>query len=94
MIDVIETIRVVVWQRLVPTLDGKRIPLREFLVFNEKLRDQLLDSKLDDITATTRQLLKQYGQPMSIDTQRKFDAGLISERVYKHLMLIAEKEAN
>jgi defect-in-organelle-trafficking protein DotB len=91
MIDVIETIRVVIWQQLVPTLNGKRIALREFLIFDEKLRDQLLDSKLENITATTRRLLKQYGQPMSVDSKRKFDAGLISEREYRRLMLTAER---
>ncbi|MES2998489.1 MAG: Dot/Icm type IV secretion system ATPase DotB [Pseudomonadota bacterium] len=91
MIDIIETIRVVIWQQLVPTLDGRRIALREFLIFDEKLRDQLLDSKLENISATTRRLLKQHGQPMSLDAKRKFDAGLIAEREYKRLMMVAER---
>ncbi|MFM2322903.1 MAG: ATP-binding protein [Pseudomonadota bacterium] len=90
MIDIIETIRVVIWQQLVPSLDGKRIALREFLVFDEKLRDILLDSKLENISATTRHLLKEYGQPMSLDAKRKFDAGLIAEREYKRLILSTE----
>jgi defect-in-organelle-trafficking protein DotB len=90
MIDIIETIRVVIWQQLVPSMDGRRIALREFLVFDEKLRDYLLDSNLDNISATTRRMLKEQGQPMSVDAKRKFDAGLISERVYKRLMLSAE----
>lgn len=91
MIDIIETIRVVIWQQLVPSLDGKRIALREFLIFDEKLRDILLDSKLENISAITRRLLKEYGQPMSLDAKRKFDAGLISERDYKLLILSAER---
>jgi defect in organelle trafficking protein DotB len=90
MIDIIETIRVVIWQQLVPSADGKRIALREFLVFNEKLRDILLDSKLENISANTRQMLKEYGQPMSMDAKRKFDAGLITQRVYKRLILSTE----
>jgi defect-in-organelle-trafficking protein DotB len=90
MIDIIETIRVVIWQQLVPSTDGKRIALREFLVFNEKLRDFLLDSNLNNISATTRRMLKEQGQPMSVDAKQKFDAGLISERVYKRLMLSTE----
>jgi defect-in-organelle-trafficking protein DotB len=90
MIDIIETIRVVIWQQLVPSLDGKRIALREFLIFDEKLRDILLDSKLENISAITRHLLKEYGQPMSLDAKRKFDAGLISERDYKCLILRTE----
>lgn len=91
MIDIIETIRVVVWQQLVPTNDGKRIALREFLIFDEKLRDQLIDSKLENISATTRRLLKEHGQPMSVDAKRKFDAGLIAEREYKRLIMTEER---
>ncbi len=90
-VDIIETIRVVIWQQLVPTPDGKRIALREFLVFNETLRDQLLHSPLMHINATTRRLLKEYGQPMSVDAQRKFAAGLISKREYQRLMAIGER---
>ncbi len=90
MIDIIETIRVVIWQQLVPSLDGKRIALREFLIFDEQLRDILLDAKLENISAITRRLLKEYGQPMSLDAKRKFDAGLIAERDYKRLILRTE----
>lgn len=90
MIDIIETIRVIIWQQLVPSTDEKRVALREFLVFDEKLRDFLLDSKLNNISATTRHLLKEHGQPMSVDAKKKFDAGLISERVYKRLILSTE----
>ena len=91
MIDIIETIRVVIWQQLVPTIDGKRIALREFLIFDEKLRDQLLDSKLENISAITRRLLKDHGQPMSQDAKRKFAAGLITEREYKRLIMTDQR---
>ncbi len=90
MIDIIETLRVVIWQQLVPSVDGKRIALREFLIFDQKLRDNLLDTKLQNISATTRRLLRDYGQSMAFDAKRKFDAGLISARVFKRLMLNTE----
>lgn len=82
-IDLIETMRLVIWQKLVPTVDGKRIALREYLVFNEEIRDRLLDSDLDQVIANTRRLLKQYGQPMEVEAKQKFEAGLIDERNYK-----------
>jgi defect in organelle trafficking protein DotB len=84
-IDIIETMRLIIWQRLVPSIDGKRIALREYLVFDEALRDRLLDSDPDKITATTRDLVQQYGQPMQTDVEEKYQAGLISERTYKIL---------
>lgn len=90
-IDIIETIRLAIWQQLVPTVDGKRVALREYLVFNEEIRDTLLESELENITAVTRSLVKQFGQPMSVDAQRKFEQGIISERDYKLLMVTARR---
>jgi defect in organelle trafficking protein DotB len=84
-IDIIETMRMIVWQRLVPSIDGKRIALREYLVFNEAIRDELLDSDPDNITATTRELVQKYGQPMQVDVDDKYSKGLISERTFKIL---------
>ncbi|HYF98400.1 MAG TPA: Dot/Icm type IV secretion system ATPase DotB [Coxiellaceae bacterium] len=85
-IDIIETMRLIIWQRLVPSVDGKRVALREYLVFTEQLRDRLLDSNPEQVTATTRSLLNEYGQSMQVDVENKFKEGVISERTYKLLM--------
>ncbi len=84
-IDIIETMRLVIWQRLVPAVDGRRVALREYLVFNEELRDRLLESDPENITATTREMVKKYGQPMQVDVEAKYKEGLLSERTYKVL---------
>jgi defect-in-organelle-trafficking protein DotB len=84
-IDIVETLRLIVWQRLVPSTDGKRIALREYLVFSETLRDKLLDSDPETVTQTTRQLLREYGQPMLVDVEEKYKAGLLSDRWYQLL---------
>ena len=84
-LDILETLRLIIWQKLVPTVDGKRTALREYLVFNEEIRDTLLDTEVEELTAKTRELLKKYGQPMLVDAQRKFDAGIISERTFQVL---------
>lgn len=86
-IDIIETIRVVIWQKLVPTVDGKRVPLREYLIFDEIVRDMLLEHDPESITAATRKLLKERGQPILMDAERKFKAGIISEREFKMLQV-------
>lgn len=90
-IDIIETVRLIIWQKLVPTVDGKRTPLREYLVFDETIRDRLLNASVENITAETRKLLKQYGQPMIVEAQHQFEAGIISERDYR---VIAASSAN
>lgn len=87
-IDIIETIRLVVSQRLVPTVDGKRVALREYLVFDEKVRDVLLDTDPNDVTSKVRQLVRQHGRTIEADAKEKLDAGLITERQYR---VIAEQ---
>jgi len=82
-IDILETIRLCVWQKLVPTVDGKRVALREYLVFDEEARDILLESDPNEVTTTTRKLVRQRGQLMTLDAKNKFEQGIISERVYK-----------
>ncbi len=81
-LDILEMLRVVVWQKLVPTLDGGRIPLKEYLVFSENLRDELVDTPIDHLTAKMRALLKAHGQPMIVDAEAKFREGKISERTF------------
>jgi defect-in-organelle-trafficking protein DotB len=81
-LDILETIRLVVWQRLAASTDGKRVALREYLVFNDEVRDILLSTDVEKIAAKTRELLKERGQPMVIDAKRKFDAGILSQRDY------------
>lgn len=81
-IDIIETIRLVVSQRLVPTVDGKRVALREYLVFDEKVRDILLEVDPNDVTGRVRKLVREFGQPIEVDAKEKLDAGLITERQY------------
>lgn len=82
-LDILETLRLVVWQQLAPSTDGKRVALREYLVFNDNIRDKLLDVQIDKLAAETRKLLKEYGQPMLVDAKKRFDEGLLDDRYYK-----------
>lgn len=95
-IDIFETIRLVIWQKLVPTVDGKRVALREYLIFNEEIRDILLESNIDQVTAVVRRLLVSHGQTMLVDAEKKFKEGVISERQYELVAKIhknADKDA-
>jgi defect-in-organelle-trafficking protein DotB len=87
-IDIVETIRLIISQRLIPTIDGKRVALREYLVFDEPVRDTLLDIDPINITAMVRKLVREKGLTMEADAKAKFEAGLISERNYH---IIAEQ---
>lgn len=87
-IDIIETVRLVISQRLVPTVEGKRVALREYLIFDEKIRDILLDTDILNITNVVRKLVKEHGRTMEADAHEKFKAKIITERQYH---LIAEQ---
>ena len=87
-IDIIETVRLVISQRLVPTVDGKRVALREYLIFDEKVRDILLETDILNITNVVRKLVREHGRTMEADAHEKFTAGMITERQYR---VIAEQ---
>lgn len=82
-LDILETLRLIVWQHLAPATDGKRVALREYLVFNNTIRDALLNTPIDNLAANTRKLLKKHGQPMLIDAKQKYEAGILDERYFK-----------
>lgn len=90
-IDILETIRLCIWQKLVPTVDGTRVALREYLVFDEEVRDILLEGDPNEVTSMTRKLVRERGQLMTVDARRKFEEGVISERIYK-LIVAGTKE--
>ena len=87
-VDIIETVRLVISQRLAPTVDGKRVALREYLIFDEKIRDILLDTDILNITNTVRKLVREHGRTMESDAHEKWKADIITERQYR---IIAEQ---
>lgn len=92
-LDILETLRMVIWQKLVPTVDLKRVALREYLIFDEEIRDILVNTEVEMLANKTRQLLKERGQTMLMDAKAKFDEGRISERTY-NLMAQGSKNAD
>lgn len=84
-LDILETLRMIIWQRLIPSTDGKRVALREFLVFDDEIRDRLVSTDVEKIAHETRRILKEKGQPMIVDAKRKLELGLITEKDYQKL---------
>ena len=82
-----EMLRLVVTQALVPKVGGGRIGVREHLVFTDDLRDRMLEAPIDRWTADTQRLVQQFGRPMARAAEEMFQAGLIDRR---HLLLLAK----
>ncbi len=77
-----ETLRMIVTQALVPRVGGGRIGLREYLVFDDNVREQLLDMPLEKWTVETQRFLVRYGKTMQQSADAAFKAGLINHRTY------------
>lgn len=81
--DIIDSTRLIISQRLVPSLDGKRVPIREWLVFDEEIKDELLSYDSNMLVKEIRRIVKVKGQSLSDDVKRKYELGLISDQVLK-----------
>lgn len=92
-IDIIDTMRLVIWQKLVPTVDGKLTALREYLIFDDDVRAKLLDVDPDDVTAATRQIVIDQKNTMYDSATEAYKSGLIAKDVYDKLVL-RHKSAN
>ncbi len=77
-----ETLRMVVTQALVPKVGGGRIGLREYLVFDEGVRETLLDMPIERWTTETQRLLVRHGQTMDQTATQAFRDGKIDRRTY------------
>lgn len=80
LFSLINTTRVLVNQRLVPSRDGRRTPLREFLVLTSELREQIIaTADPRKITSVMADLVERHGVSMAHASEIAFNSGLISE---------------
>lgn len=91
LFDLIETVKIVVWQALLPSPDGRRTAVREFLVFNNEVRDVLINTEVEQLVGKLRELVARYGQPIMRDVTNKFKEGLITEEAYRRFELLEQK---
>lgn len=78
-LDFLFATRVIVNQTLARKIGGGRVALREFLVFDQTVRDCLSTTAKDHWTFEIERLLREEGQPMAMAAQRALNDGLITE---------------
>ena len=76
---VAQSLRLIVNQRLARSSDGKRTPLREFLVFDAELRDQFLRTDPSEWPALTNRAVEEKGQSYKAAIARALETGRITE---------------
>ena len=89
-IDILTSLKMVVAQMLLPSTDGKRVPIREYMVFTEDIVDVLLEAGVDNLTYETRKALLKHGRTFLQDAKDKFDSGQISEKWYNEIKKLSK----
>jgi defect in organelle trafficking protein DotB len=76
---VVQSLRLVINQRLTRSSEGKRVALREFLVFDGKIRRMLERSDPVEWPSVTRRAVEEEGQSFKKAIEKAVAAGRISE---------------
>ncbi len=77
-----ETLRMVVTQALVPRANGGRIAVREWMVFDETVREEMLDMPQERWANRIQQMLPDRGQTMQKSAKIAFENGQLDRRYY------------
>lgn len=80
-----ETIRMIVTQALVPKVGGGRLGVREWMVFDDVVREKLLDMDFQEWSTEIQRMLPNYGRSMSASAAQAFEDGVIDRRAYLSL---------
>lgn len=77
-----ETLRLVVTQALVPKIGGGRRGVREWMRFDDIVREKLLDMDYNDWTTEIQRMIDNYGKTMAASATIAFEEGDIERRHY------------
>lgn len=89
--DIVDSARLVVAQTLIPGTSGRRVAAREFLQFDDDVRNALLDlSEMGKVTSTVRELMKDRGWSFAKEAERLLADGSIDQETAAMLRRRAE----
>lgn len=83
--SLMETLRMIVTQSLVRTVDNKRVAIREWLVFTQEIREHLLSMENHLWPNEVQKFVESQGRTMAESAKKVFDQGLISEKTFKEI---------
>ncbi|MGH8156538.1 MAG: type IV pilus twitching motility protein PilT [Rhodanobacter sp.] len=91
--SIIDSVRVIICQQLLPSTDGKRVAVREYLICDADVRLALLRAAvkgLSELPSAATQQLRRFGQTKSAHARRLVEAGRLAP---EYLMAIERDEA-
>lgn len=80
-----EALRMVVTQALVPRIGGGRVGVREWMVFPGEVREKLMETPFTDWSVEIGRMVPSYGQAMERTAEQAFSSGQIDRAAYLHL---------
>lgn len=83
--SLLETVRLIITQALVPKLSGGRIGVREWMRFPDDVREKLLGMTYTQWPSEIQRMLPFYGQSMARSAEIIFEKGLIDRASYLRL---------
>lgn len=75
--------RTLIYQELVPTVDGGRTAIREYLSLDDQMRKTLYATDESRVTKVMTDMVEQYGRPLMRDVEDCYREGVIAESVYE-----------
>jgi defect-in-organelle-trafficking protein DotB len=77
-----ETMRMIVTQILVPKIGGGRQALREYLVFTDEIREKFLNISFENWPVELIKTVREHGKPLVKDAKEYYEAGIIAAKFY------------
>ncbi len=81
-VAMIETLRLVVTQALVPRIGGGRCGVREWMKFPDEVREKLMDMHFTKWPNEIQRMITQYGRTLERSAAIAFESGAIDRRAY------------
>lgn len=85
--SIVNTIQLIVQQRLVPKVGGGRIAIREYLIFTDEHKKILRQNSYINYFQLIQKMVEEDGVSLERAARIKLDQGMISEQTYKLLKL-------
>ncbi len=81
-VALMETLRLIVTQALVPRVGGGRCGVREWMKFPDEVREKLMDMHFTKWSNEIQRMISQYGRSMEKSAEGYFERGEIDRRAY------------
>jgi defect-in-organelle-trafficking protein DotB len=84
--DLVDSLRLVLSQRLLPAPDGTLQAVREWMLFTEDMRLQLLKTPFDRLTPTISEMVKRHGHSFADDARCWHSKGRLTDHALQWLL--------